>query len=218
VGEVIPHRRERTHVGEQDKSPPPSPTRPEPSATIEAARAAAELMSSQARTTGDGGADGGATHGAAREDDGHKPTEGADGKDARAVNLNPNVSRSRPPLPPRRRLDLRSGRAAQATKRRRFQEMASAAGFDVDMRILDTMDWEDWTEGGGSSSDTFDKEEPQSDGRWYLGRWHGPATGIMDRLKMCVISCSAFFTCALMAMDLAKLYDRLCSCSSLHAW
>jgi len=117
-------------------------------------------MSSQARTTGDGGADGGVTHGAARADDEHTPTEGADGQDARAVNLNPNVSRSRPPLPPRRRLDLRRGRAAQATKRRRFEEMASAAGFDVDMRILDTMDWEDWSEGVGSSSDDSDEEEP----------------------------------------------------------
>ena len=160
VAEVIPHRRERKHAGEQDKSPPPSPTRPEPSATIEAARAAAELMSSQARTTGDGGADGGVTHGAARADDEHTPTEGADGQDARAVNLNPNVSRSRRPLPPRCRLDLRRGRAAQATKRRRFEEMASAAGFDVDMRILDTMDWEDWSEGVGSSSDDSDEEEP----------------------------------------------------------
>ena len=173
---------------------PSSLTRPEPTATIEAARAAAKLMSSPAMTTGDCGADGGVTHGAAREDDGHTPDGLADGQDARAVDLDPNVSRFRRSLPPRRRLDLRCGGAAQATKRQRVEEIASAAGFDVDVRFLDTMDWEDWKEGGGSSSHDADEKEPYSDRRWCVGRGHGPATGIMDRMKMCVTCFSVFHT------------------------
>jgi len=55
---------------------------------------------------------------------------------------------------------LARGRAAQETKRRRFEEMAGAAGFDVDSRILDTMDWDDWNNGGASSSEEADEEEP----------------------------------------------------------
>jgi len=38
--------------------------------------------------------------------------------------------------------------------------MAGAVGFDVDSRILDTMDWDDWNNGGASSSEEADEEEP----------------------------------------------------------
>jgi len=55
-------------------------------------------------------------------------------------------------------VNLTRGRAAQASKRCRFEEMAGAAGFDVDARILDTMD--DWNDGGESSSEEADEEEP----------------------------------------------------------
>lgn len=57
-------------------------------------------------------------------------------------------------------MHLARGRAAQETKRRRFEEMAGAVGFDVDSRILDTMDWDDWNNGGASSSEEADEEEP----------------------------------------------------------
>jgi len=70
------------------------------------------------------------------------------------------VSAPRPPLPPQRREDLTRGRASQATKRRRFEEMAGAADFDVDSRILDSMDWDEWTDGGASSSEEADEEDP----------------------------------------------------------
>jgi len=38
--------------------------------------------------------------------------------------------------------------------------MANAAGFDVDTRILDTMYWDNWTDGGDSSSGGDDEEGP----------------------------------------------------------
>jgi len=42
----------------------------------------------------------------------------------------------------------------------RFEEMSNAAGVDVDARILDTMDWDNWTDGGDSSSGGDEEEGP----------------------------------------------------------
>ena len=81
------------------------------------------------------------------------------GQDSRRVSDSAIVSAARPPLPPKRRVDVTRGRAAQATQRRRLEEMASAAGFDVDSHILDNMDWDDWNDGGASSSEEADEEE-----------------------------------------------------------
>jgi len=55
---------------------------------------------------------------------------------------------------------LARGGATQATKRRRFEKMVSVGGVDNDSYVLDTMDWDDWTDGGGSSSKEADKEKP----------------------------------------------------------
>jgi len=55
---------------------------------------------------------------------------------------------------------LARGGATQATKRRRVEKMVSAAGVDNDSYVLDTMDWDDWTDGGGSCSKEADKEKP----------------------------------------------------------
>ena len=133
---------------------------------------AAELISSQAMTTGNDSNVGSVAHGTAGDDDeppagegaedGEPSAEegGADAKDPSRVDLSASVSSARPPQPPRRRVALAQGRVAQTTKRRRFQEMANAAGFDVDTRILDTMDWDKWTDGGDSSSGGVDEERP----------------------------------------------------------
>jgi len=94
------------------------------------------------------------------EDAKHHSREVAVGQDARRVSDSAKFSAARPPLPPRRRSHLKRGRAAQETKQRRFEEMAGAAGFDVDSHFLDTMDWDDWTDVGASSSEEADEEEP----------------------------------------------------------
>jgi len=138
-----PPRQESTCTGSRTKSLPPSPTVPAPGASIEAPRVAAALFFVQALSSGDSNDDGDATQDDAFKKNKHHSGDLAVGQDARRVSDSAKVSAACPPLTPRRRLSLTRGRAAQETKRRRFQETAGAAGFDMDSHILDTMDWDD---------------------------------------------------------------------------
>jgi len=114
------------------------------------------LSTGDAHDTGDGDA----PQGIGCDEDKDQGGEVSVGQDPRRVRDSAIVSAARAPPPPKRRVDLTRGRAAQATKRRRFEEMAGAAGFDLYSRILDSMDWDDWNDGGASSSEEADEEEP----------------------------------------------------------
>jgi len=97
-----PPRLERTRAASRTTSPPPSPTAPAPATTIEAARAAAELISSQPLSTGDANdtGDGDATHGNGCDEEKDQGGEVSVGQDPRRVSDIANVSAARPPLPP----------------------------------------------------------------------------------------------------------------------
>jgi len=75
------------------------PTASAPKSTIEAARAARELISSQTLTNGDGIDDGGVAHGTPGDNGEHTAERGANLQDARRVNMSSNVSGDDPPLP-----------------------------------------------------------------------------------------------------------------------
>ena len=75
------------------------PTATAPTATIESARAARELIPSQTSTNGDGIDDGGVAHGTPGDHGEHTAERGANLQDARRVNMSSKVSGDDPPLP-----------------------------------------------------------------------------------------------------------------------
>jgi len=96
-----PPRIERTRAASRTTFPPPLPTAAAPAKTIEAARAAAELISSQHLTTGntnDAG-DGDASHGNGCDEETDQGGEVSVGQDPRRVIDSASVSDARPPLP-----------------------------------------------------------------------------------------------------------------------
>ena len=130
-----PHRRHRGCAADcatdNESSPPPSPTTSPATTTSKVPHMAAKLILSQVLTAGNDSDNESVAHGTAG-DDGEPPAgeraengeppqgEGAPVQDLSRVTLSATVSIASLPLPPRHRVALARGRAAQATKRRRF--------------------------------------------------------------------------------------------------
>jgi len=121
---------------------------------------AGELISSPAFSIADSNYDGDATCGNGCEYEKDQSREIFVGEHAPRLSGSAKVAGARPAVPPTRRVNMTRGGAAQETKRRRFEETAGAAGFDTHSRILNTMGWDDWNDGGAFSSEDIDEEEP----------------------------------------------------------
>jgi len=130
-----PHRRHRGCAADcatdSESCPPPSPTPSPATTTSKVPHEAVKLILAQVLTAGNESDDESVAHGTSGdngeppagegEENGEPPQgEGAPVQDLSSFTLSATVSIASLPLPPRHRVALARGRAAQATKMRRF--------------------------------------------------------------------------------------------------